>query len=162
MDTPLTAIQKMRYRSSNRGGRPFAKAQVLEQEANSEKAQAHASKTSTQEHLHRSLMTTISIQELSAKGRGDMAKSLSDAIQKWTTIQHHEQVALGDLKEGEWVMIKSTAGRWTGRIQVQAKTVADIQDMTANIHGLAIEVDGLSHTVEISCDFVKSPSLRGR
>ena len=162
MNTPLTAIQKMRYRSSNRGGRPFAKAQVLEQDVNSKKAQAHAANTSTQEHLRRSLMATISIQELSAKGRDDMARSLIDAIQNATTIQYDEQVALGDLKEGEWRMIKSTAGHWTGRIQVQAKAVADIQNMMAKIHGSAIEVDGLSHTVEISSDFVKSPALKGR
>ena len=100
-NTPLAAIQKMRYRSSNKGGRPFAKAQMLEKEINAFKAGAKAAETSEQEQTRRALLATVSIPTLEAAGREAIADRLVEAMQAATTMTFTNRSTPGDLKKGE-------------------------------------------------------------
>ena len=68
----------------------------------------------------------------------------------------------GDLQEGEWRLVLSADGTWTGKIQFQAKDAEAIHTAFTKSHGAAVEIDGSSHTVEVHSDFIKDPRAEGR
>ena len=160
-NTPLASVQKMNYRKSNKGGRVFAKAQMLENDIEAARAEANAARATKHEKNRRKFLATVSIQTLEAAGRDELAGKLVEAIQKATASSFNPRMAPGDLKEGEWRMLLSVEGKWIGRIQFQAKDVASIQAVFTNLHGAAVEIDGTSHTVEVLSDFIKNLKLNG-
>ena len=120
------------------------------------KASANTAKMSQTEQDRRKLVVTISIQALAAAGREDMAnkimEALADGVHTYTV-----KTAPGDLAEGEWKLVSSADGQWTGKIQFQARSTQAIQLAYTKLQGTAIEIDGRSHMVEINSDFVRHP-----
>ena len=161
-DSPLAAILKLSYRSSNRGGRPFAKAQLLDSTISAKKAEAASAKTSRAEQERRKLFATVSIQSLEAAGREEIAGKIMEAIQGATNSTFIQKTATGDLKKGEWKLVKTLEGKWAGRIHFQAEDTAAIQAVFTKLHGAAVEADGNSHTIEVLSDFIRNPKLAGR
>ena len=90
-----------------------------------------------------------------------MARHIMEAISKATSMQMDENSSIGNLKEGEWRMSLNAEGTWNANTQVQAKSTEAIQEIMKKIHGIAIEADGMSHTIEVSSDFVKNTHCRG-
>ena len=159
---PLSSITKMRYRASNRGGRPFAKAQLLDQDIDSARAKAQSQKLPPSEQKRRSLNATLTVQELSAKGREHVANALMGKLEEMLAFHYKESTAAGDPKEGEWKLVKSVEGHWTGKIILQARLEDELKQIMKAIHGTSIEIDGLCHLIEISSKFLKHPKLEGR
>ena len=154
--SPLASIQKMRYRASNKGGRPFAKPQLLDKDIDSLKTNASTAKASQAGQERRKLLVTISIQSLAAAGRESIAnkivEALADGIHTYAV-----RTSPGDLNEGEWRLMLTADGQWTGRLQFQARSTEAIQLAHRKLHGTAIEIDGSSHMIEIKSDFVRNP-----
>ena len=84
------------------------------------------------------------------------------AISEATAAPFTPRPTPGDLEEGEWRLVQSAEGKRTGKVHFQAKNKAAIEAVFAKIHGSAVEVDGMSHTIEIFSDFVKNPLLCGQ
>jgi len=160
--SPLSLITKMRYRASNRGGRPFAKAQLLEQDIDSARAKAQSQKLPPSEQKRRSLNATQTVQELSAKGREHVANVLMGKLEEMLALHYKESTAAGDLKDWEWKLVKSVEGHWIGKIIFQARLEDELKQIMKAIHGTSIEIDGLCHLIEISSKFLKHPKLEGR
>ena len=103
----------------------------------------------------------IAIQTLEAAGRDEIAHKLIDAVQTAISSQLVLKSSPGDLAAGESRMLTNAGGKWCGRVQIQVKDQAAIQDVFKKIHASAVEVDGSSHVIEVLSDFVKDPKLGG-
>ena len=99
---------------------------------------------------------------LEAAGREEIAKKIVEALMGATYITFTPRLTPGDLQEGEWRLIQSTDGNWIGKLIFEAKDQVDIRKVFAKIYGSAVEIDGMSHTIEVSSDFLKNPLLCGR
>ena len=161
LQSPMTAISKMLYRASNRGGRPFAEPQALGEELRAKKAQARVAAVSKQEQARRTKTFTINIQEFNGKGREEIARLIIDAIKNKAKVQFDEGLDM-ELKEGEWKMVRNAEGNWNGKLLVHAKSLEEVQMTMKEIYGTAVEADGRSHTIEISSEHVSHPRRGAR
>ena len=80
LTNPSVSIEKMRHRMSHNGGRPFAKIQILDQEAREKKAQANTGKMNAKEQEYRKLQVPLSIQGLASAGRTDLANEIMQVV----------------------------------------------------------------------------------
>ena len=99
----------MRYRATNKGGRPFAKPQLLDKDIQAMKTRASASKPSQVEQERRNLLATITMQSVEAAGRDEIAGKIMGVL-KGADQGYVHKSSPGELAEGEWRQALSSEG----------------------------------------------------
>ena len=140
---------------SYNGGRPFAKIQILDQEAREKKAQDKTGKMNAKEQEYRKLQVSLSIQGLAAAGRAELASEIMQVVAAKSGVNFIKSEE-GVLKTGEWKMMKDFREEWIGKIEIQSDSIESVQKLFQTIHGGGIEVDGVCLVVEIESNFVKN------
>lgn len=154
---PLEAVEKIRFRGSRNGGRPWVKPAIIESRARGDRARAAATKLPPKVAEAARLRFTMGLQDVSTCSPDALIAVLIQQAERATGIELKTHVGTGPLQPREWEPIADHAGKWLGKIDIQALTEDDFRVFHEGLHGLGVEVDGLCLILEVESLHLKVP-----
>ena len=135
-EDPSAMIDKVRFRTSRHGGRPWAKPQTLRP------PKQHAGRDEE-------LCVSLSVQNFNSM---DPNRSLESILQRigetlGASLQKCEHGM--PLKPFHWRAIYRDDGAWAGNITIMCRSATDIQSLVHRIHGCGIVSAGVCSVIEV-------------
>ena len=147
-EDPLMSIEKLRFRTSLHGGRPWVKPELLEKTIRSSIAQAESvnslTASVTNELSCLLVVGCAATADPSTLIAALMRKVTSTVGATWQRSQESTRV-----RPGTWRELNDATGQRCGKIQIHTTHVREVDALIAREHGCGVEVEGVCYTAEV-------------
>ena len=146
---PLDSVEKIRFRGSRNGGRPWVKPAILEPRARGDRAKATVARLPPKMAEVARLRFTMGFQDVSTCSANSLTEVLIQKATQMTGIELKAHEGSGPLQPREWEPIKDHSGKWLGKVVIQARSEGDFRVFSERLQGLGVEVDGVCLVLEV-------------
>ena len=153
-EDPLASIEKVRFRKSLHGGRPWVKPELLEKTIRSSIAQA-TSVSSDAAWVEIELRCFLLVEGTTTSDPSFFISALMRRVTMIVGAAWERAAESAWVRPGTWKAVNDVTGQWYGKIEIHATSVREVDALIAKVHGCGVEVEGSCYTVEIE-NIIKS------
>ena len=158
---PMGAIEKVKFRDSRNGGRPWVKPAMLEGSVKAAKAKVTAGRLPKKELERRKKQGMISLQGLACGQNNTTSSDIMTKVGQIMGLTLIKITSAADPKQYEWKEISNAAGEWVGQITVQMREEGEVVKLYQKLHGYGVEINGTSYLVEVENHLLDLSAIAG-